>query len=141
VLDALVWLERETTQLDTALLLLAGHGATTDDGESFSLPAEADEDRPEVAGVSGADLVRRLPGRVPVFLDACYAGALYAQRTRGPPGSPRRSPSCWPRTRGSRSTRRPGRPRDAPDRMRVAPGAAARGFFGLATNRGSLMIS
>jgi WD40 repeat protein len=88
LLEALVWLDRETTQFDTAVLFLAGHGVTTEDGEFFFLPAEADEDRPEVTGVSGANLVRRLrrmTGRVLVFLDTCYAGALYTQRTRGPP--------------------------------------------------------
>jgi WD40 repeat protein len=87
LLDALVWLERETTQRDTAVLFLAGHGVTSDDGEFFFLPVDGDEDKPEITGVSGADLVRRLrrmTGRVMVFLDTCYAGALFSQRTRSP---------------------------------------------------------
>lgn len=87
VLDALVWLERETTQRDTAILFLAGHGVT-EDREFFFLPVDADQDRVEVTSISGSDLRRRIsrvPGRVLAMLDTCYAGALAGSRLRNLP--------------------------------------------------------
>jgi WD40 repeat protein len=86
LVKALVWLQRETTQLDTALLFLAGHGVTKD-GEFFFLPAEVDQEYPQT-GISGADLrnhLRNIPGRVVAFLDTCYAGALAGRRDRSSP--------------------------------------------------------
>lgn len=86
--DALVWLSRETTDRDTAVLFLAGHGVTTDDGDFSFLPPDGDADRPEATGIPGDDIkrpLRRMAGRVLVFLDTCYAGALFGERTRGPP--------------------------------------------------------
>jgi Caspase domain len=87
ILNALYWLERETTQRDTAVLFLAGHGMT-EDKDFFFLPVEADQDRAEVTGLSSEALKRRLgriPGRVLVILDTCYAGALAGSRPRNLP--------------------------------------------------------
>jgi uncharacterized caspase-like protein len=70
------------------VVFLAGHGVNTDDREYFFLPPDADLDRPEIMGISGTDLLRPLrpmAGRVLVFLDTCYGGALFTQRTRSGP--------------------------------------------------------
>jgi WD40 repeat protein len=80
ILEQLIWLQRNTTQEDLALVFLAGHGASEDE-EYYFLTADADEETMTTKGVSGTDLrhrLRQIPGRTVVFVDTCYAGALAA---------------------------------------------------------------
>lgn len=84
---ALEWLARETTDLDTAVVFLAGHGVANVHGDFFFLPPDATEDTAEVRGIPRDDLlrpIRRMAGRIVVFLDTCYAGAITAGPTRSP---------------------------------------------------------
>ncbi len=88
LLEALAWLERSTTSSDTAVMFLAGHGVNTADKEYFFLPVDADLDHPEITGISATDLLRPLrtmAGKVIVFLDTCYGGALFGTRWRAVP--------------------------------------------------------
>jgi hypothetical protein len=84
---ALQWLATETTDRDTAVVFIAGHGVTNSDGDFFFLPPEATESDAEARGIPADDIkrpLRRMAGRVLVFLDTCYAGALVTDRTRSP---------------------------------------------------------
>lgn len=78
ILREILWLQREVTQRDLAVLFLAGHGMS-ENGEYYFLPVNADEDSVSIFGLSGTDLRRSLgqiPSRTIVLLDTCYAGAL-----------------------------------------------------------------
>jgi hypothetical protein len=78
LLDALDWLEAESTGLDTALLFLSGHGVTWRRGMYYYLTRDATLDAPDREGLSGTELVSRMQSigakRI-VLLDTCYAGA------------------------------------------------------------------
>jgi WD40 repeat protein len=78
VFEALGWLERESTGLDTALLFLAGHGMTWRRSTYYFLLAGASLQGPELQGLSGVELLGRMEaigGKRLVMLDTCYAGA------------------------------------------------------------------
>jgi len=78
VFDALTWLEKESTGLDTALLFLAGHGMTWLRSTYYFLLADATLQAPEKYGLSGPELVTRMDSvgaKRLVMLDTCYAGA------------------------------------------------------------------
>lgn len=78
VLDALDWLERESTGLDTAILFLAGHGMTWRRSTYYFLLSGASLKAPEKQGLSGHELVGRMEAigaKRLVMLDTCYAGA------------------------------------------------------------------
>ena len=90
VKDGLLWLQKETTNRDLAIVFLAGHGMTDAKNEFWYLPYEADTSRLLATGVSRNDIVgvlHDLPGKKILFLDACHAGAVLASntRTRGVP--------------------------------------------------------
>jgi WD40 repeat protein len=79
VFDALGWLEKESTGLDTALLFLAGHGMTWQRTTYYFLLARASLDAPEKQGLSGPELVGRMQSigaKRLVMLDTCYAAAV-----------------------------------------------------------------
>ena len=78
VIDALYWLEKSSTGLDTALLFLAGHGMTWRRSTYYFLLAGASLQAPEKQGLSGPELVGRMEAigaKRLVLLDTCYAGA------------------------------------------------------------------
>ena len=78
LLEALDWLEAESTGLDTALLFLAGHGVTGRRGIYYFLTRDASLNAPDREGLSGPDLVMRMQSigaKRLVLLDTCYAGA------------------------------------------------------------------
>jgi WD40 repeat protein len=88
--DGLLWLQKETTSHDLAVVFLAGHGMTDAKNEFWFLPYEADASRLLSTGVSRTDIVgvlHDLPGKKILFLDACHAGAVLASaaHTRAPP--------------------------------------------------------
>ena len=86
VLDALDWLQRQTTSNDISLVYMAGHGVN-DSGRVFFLPVGADSDRLTATGLGQADLLdalRRGAGRKIAFLDFCHSGgAILPQNKRG----------------------------------------------------------
>jgi hypothetical protein len=81
VKDGLLWLQKETTNRDLAIVFLAGHGMTDAKNEFWFLPYEADPTRLLSTSVSRTDIVgvlHDLPGKKILFLDACHAGAVLA---------------------------------------------------------------
>jgi WD40 repeat protein len=77
--DGLEWLARSTTERDTAVVFLAGHGLNDALGQFFFLPQDADLEQIQDSMVSGGDIQKSLaaiPGRVVVFLDSCHSGAV-----------------------------------------------------------------
>jgi WD40 repeat protein len=88
--DGLLWLQKETTSRDLAIVFLAGHGVTDAKNEFWFLPYEADTTRLFSTAVPRRDIVdvlRDLPGKKILFLDACHAGAVLPSgiHTRGAP--------------------------------------------------------
>lgn len=85
ILQEILWLRRQTTQHDLALLFLAGHGVA-EDVEYYFLTVDADPDEPSLHGLPGSMLrtqLRQIPGRTVTLLDTCYAGAfIQGQQTR-----------------------------------------------------------
>jgi hypothetical protein len=78
LLDALDWLEGESTGLDTALLFLAGHGVRGRSGIYYFLTRDGSPNAPDREGVSGPELITRMQSisaKRLVMLDTCYAGA------------------------------------------------------------------
>ncbi len=86
IVDALVWLRRQTTSNDISVVFMAGHGVA-DEGRVFFLPVGADTDRLTATGLSQSDLLDllgRVSGRKIAFLDFCHSGgAVLAQNKRG----------------------------------------------------------
>jgi WD40 repeat protein len=85
VKDGLLWLQKETTSRDLAIVFLAGHGLTDAKNEFWYLPYEADTGRLLSTAVSRTDVMgvlRDLPGKKILFIDACHAGAMLASNTR-----------------------------------------------------------
>jgi hypothetical protein len=85
VKDGLLWLQKETTSRDLAIVFLAGHGLTDAKNEFWYLPYEADPARLLSTAVSRTDVMgvlRDLPGKKILFIDACHAGAMLASNTR-----------------------------------------------------------
>ena len=81
VKDGLLWLQKETTNRDLAMVFLAGHGMTDAKNEFWYLPYEADTSRLLSTAVSRTEMMgvlRDLPGKKILFLDACHAGAVLA---------------------------------------------------------------
>jgi len=79
ILDALEWLEKETTQKDVAVIFIAAHGTNDDKGNFYMLPADADPEKLRRTGVDWNDFVEilgNLPSRVLFFLDTCHSGQL-----------------------------------------------------------------
>jgi hypothetical protein len=79
--DGLLWLQKETTSRDLAIVFLAGHGMMDAKNQFWYLPYEADVSRLISTGVSRTDIMgvlRDLPGKKILFLDACHAGAVVA---------------------------------------------------------------
>jgi DNA-binding beta-propeller fold protein YncE/uncharacterized membrane protein len=79
ILDGLKWLAKATTERDTAVIFLAGHGLNDARDQFFFLPHGADLARIEDTTVAGAEIqafLAAIPGRVVVFLDSCHSGAV-----------------------------------------------------------------
>jgi WD40 repeat protein len=79
ILDALEWLENETTQKDVAVIFIAAHGTNDDKGNFYMLPADADPEKLRRTGVDWndfVDILGNLPSRVLFFLDTCHSGQL-----------------------------------------------------------------
>jgi hypothetical protein len=70
------------------IILMAGHGDTRR-GTFYFLCADADDRKPAVNGLSTLQLkeaLGKIPGRVVLFMDACYSGAVGGDDTRDPSG-------------------------------------------------------
>jgi WD40 repeat protein len=85
ILEALDWLEDETTQKDVAVIFMAAHGVNDDRGNFYLLPSDGDPEKLRRTAVDWNDFVEvlgNLPSRVLFFLDTCHSGQLGANLVR-----------------------------------------------------------
>lgn len=83
VLDALDWLQKETTSKDVAMLFLAGHGVNDPSGIYYYLPHNADTERLKRTGVPFSDIKNTLAsiaGKTLFFVDTCHSGNVMGAR-------------------------------------------------------------
>ncbi|GAK56997.1 WD-40 repeat protein [Candidatus Vecturithrix granuli] len=79
ILDALEWLEKQTTQKDVAVMFVASHGVNDERGNFYLLPADGNPEKLRQTGVDWADfrdILGNLPSKVLMFLDTCHSGQL-----------------------------------------------------------------
>ena len=75
--DGFGWLEKEVTARDVAVVFLAGHGVTDLQQRFWYLPVNADPGNLRSTSIPTSDfedVLRALPGKVLMFIDACHAG-------------------------------------------------------------------
>jgi hypothetical protein len=80
ILDALDWLERQTTSKDVAILFLAGHGLNDRANNFYFLPVDVDIEHLKRTGVAFSDIkntVSAISGKSIVFVDACHSGNVF----------------------------------------------------------------
>jgi hypothetical protein len=85
ILDALEWLQRQTTSKDVAAIFVAGHGVNDPNGNYYFLPANIDPERLKSTGVAFTEFkntVAALAGKVLFFLDTCHAGNVMREQRR-----------------------------------------------------------
>lgn len=81
ILDALEWLQKQTTAKDIAVLFLAGHGVTDPStGSYYYLPHDADTAAMKRTMLPETDIrstLAAIPGKVLFFLDSCHSGKVF----------------------------------------------------------------
>lgn len=81
ILDALEWLQRQTTAKDVAVLFLAGHGITDPgSGTYYYLPYDADPDAIKRTMLPESEVrttLASIAGKVLLFLDTCHSGKVF----------------------------------------------------------------
>ena len=79
VLKGLKWLRRVSTQHDTSVIFLAGHGMKDEYNEYFFLPHDADPEDLEINGIKWLafqNTLKRLPGIRWLLADTCHSGGI-----------------------------------------------------------------
>jgi len=77
ILDALDWLQHQTTSRDVAILYLSGHGMNDDAGVFYYLPVNADINSMKRTCLMFADIKATsmsVAGKMLLFIDACHSG-------------------------------------------------------------------
>lgn len=81
ILDALEWLQQQTTAKDVAVLFFAGHGITESaTGTYYFLPYDADPERTKRTMIPETDVrttLASIPGKVLLFMDTCHSGKVF----------------------------------------------------------------
>jgi len=75
-----VWLRRQMTQRDVAVIFLSGHGKKESASGYDFLPYDADQDNPELTYLHGHEikyLLGDMPGLKILFVDSCYSGNVF----------------------------------------------------------------
>ncbi len=83
ILDALDWINAQTTQRDVALIFIAGHGVNDDYGKYYFLNHEADLDklrRTALKWVEFEETLNNLPSKVILLADTCHSGNIAGKR-------------------------------------------------------------
>ena len=83
VLEALDWLDHQTTDKDVAMLFLAGHGINDKSGTYYFLPHNAKTDQLRRTALPFSDIrntVAYLPGKALLFADTCHSGDILGTR-------------------------------------------------------------
>jgi WD40 repeat protein len=86
ILDALEWLEKQTTNKDMAMLFVAGHGANNERGDYHFLPDDFDRSNWRRTGVLWTEFqltLNRVAGKAVFFIDTCDSGNVLGGGTRG----------------------------------------------------------
>jgi uncharacterized caspase-like protein len=85
ILDALDWIERETTQRDVVVLFTAGHGQNDDKGNYYFLSHDADAQnlrRTAIKWTEIQDTITSLPSKVILIADTCHSGNIMGKGHR-----------------------------------------------------------
>lgn len=79
ILDGLDWIYRQTTQRDTAVIFIAGHGLKDDRNNYYFLPYDGDDRALSRSGVKWEEfknVIENLPAKVILMADTCYSGNI-----------------------------------------------------------------
>ena len=85
ILDALDWLQKETTSRDVAIIYLSGHGLSDNTGVFYYLPFNADMNYMKRTCLMFGDIkttTGSVAGKMLLFVDACHSGDVMG-RNRG----------------------------------------------------------
>lgn len=85
ILDALEWVERETTQRDMVIIFVAGHGINDDKGNYYFMAHDSDVDklrRTALRWIEIKDTLTDLPSKVILMVDTCHSGNIMGQERR-----------------------------------------------------------
>jgi len=85
ILDALDWIERETTQRDMVIIFVAGHGINDDKGNYYFMAHDSDVNnlrRTALRWIEIKDTLSDLPSKVLLMVDTCHSGNILGQEKR-----------------------------------------------------------
>jgi len=85
ILDALDWIERETTQRDMVIIFVAGHGINDDRGNYYFMAHDSNVDklrRTALRWIEIKDTLAGLPSKVILMVDTCHSGNILGQEKR-----------------------------------------------------------
>ncbi len=83
ILDALDWIQRETTSKDIAMIFLSGHGVNDRNGFFYYLPVNADLEKLKRTAVPFTDIkttISSIAGKALFFVDTCHSGNIMGAR-------------------------------------------------------------
>lgn len=83
ILEGLNWLLRESTQKDTVVIFVAGHGIKDERGNYYFLPYDGDHEKPWENGVKWFDFydtITSLASKVVLMVDTCHSGDITGRR-------------------------------------------------------------
>jgi WD40 repeat protein len=79
IMDALDWIEKETTQKDMAIIFIAGHGINDDKGNYYFMSHNGNTEklrRTAVKWIEIEDTIKELPSKVVLLVDTCHSGNI-----------------------------------------------------------------
>ncbi|MBD0401362.1 caspase family protein [Flammeovirga sp. EKP202] len=77
ILDALEWIQNETTSKDVAMIFMAGHGMNDRNGAFYYLPHDSDLNsirRTCLSFIEFKYTISTIPGKAILFIDTCHSG-------------------------------------------------------------------
>ena len=84
ILDALDWIQHQTTSRDVAMLFISGHGMNDDAGMFYYLPVNADINAIKRTCLMFADIkatTMSVAGKMLLFVDACHSGDVMGKNS------------------------------------------------------------
>ncbi|NME69130.1 caspase family protein [Flammeovirga aprica] len=79
ILDALEWIQNETTNKDVAMIFVAGHGMNDKNGAFYYLPHDSDLNSIRRTCLFFGEFqytISTIPGKVVLFIDTCHSGNI-----------------------------------------------------------------
>ena len=83
ILDALDWVDRESTSKDVVIIFIAGHGVNDEKGNYYFLSHDANMDRLRRTAIKWNELedtMKNLPSKVILLADTCHSGDITGNR-------------------------------------------------------------